>query len=93
MEQSKTDSRVMSIDYGEKRVGIALSDPLLTFAYAFSTLSNDSALLTNLTKIINDKNIVKIVLGLPSEKFKSSGKLVAKVLELKSAIEKKNKIK
>lgn len=82
----------MGIDYGEKRIGIALSDPLLTFAYPFITLQNDSSFLLNLSKIIDEKKIVKIILGLPSERFKSSKELSQKVLKLKSEIEKKNKI-
>ena len=36
----------MGIDYGEKRIGIALSDPLFTFAYPYTTLKNDSTFLT-----------------------------------------------
>ena len=82
----------MGIDYGEKRIGIALSDPLLTFAYAFTTLQNDSSFLINLSKIIIEKKIIKAILGLPSERFKSSKELSQKVLKLKSEIETKNKI-
>ena len=82
----------MGIDYGEKRIGIALSDPLLTFAYPFITLQNDSSFLLNLSKIISEKKIIKVILGLPSDRFKSSKELSKKVLELKSEIETKNKI-
>jgi putative Holliday junction resolvase len=82
----------MGIDYGEKRIGIALSDPLLTFAYAFTTLSNDSTFLIKLSKIIEEKKIIKIILGLPSDRFRSSKELSQKVLKLKSEIEIKKKI-
>ena len=82
----------MGIDYGEKRIGIALSDPLLTFAYPFITHLNDSVFLNNLSKIIEEKKINKIILGLPSERFKSSKELSQKVRKLKSEIETKNKI-
>ena len=92
MEKIATEIRIMGIDYGEKRIGIALSDPLLTFAYAFTTLQNDSSFLIKLSKIIIEKKIIKIILGLPSERFKSSKELSQKVLELKSEIETKNKI-
>jgi len=92
LEQIATEIRIMGIDYGEKRIGIALSDPLLTFAYAFTTLQNDSSFLINLSKIIIEKKIIKVILGLPSERFKSSKELSQKVLKLKSEIEAKNKI-
>ena len=82
----------MGIDYGEKRIGIALSDPLLTFAYPFITFQNDSSFLLNLSKIISEIKIIKVILGLPSDRFKSSKELSKKVLELKSEIETKNKL-
>ena len=82
----------MGIDYGKKRIGIALSDPLLTFAYPFITLDNDASFLINLSRIINEKNILKIILGLPSSGFRSSGELAKKVLKLKQDIEKKMNI-
>ena len=82
----------MGIDYGEKRIGIALSDPLFTFAYPFTTLKNDSTFLTNLSKIIVEKKIAKIILGLPSDRFKSSKEVAQKVIKLKAEIEKMNKI-
>jgi putative Holliday junction resolvase len=92
LEQSKNESRIMGIDFGEKRIGIALSDPLLIFAYPFTTLQNDLAFIKNLSKIILEKNIAKIILGLPSSKFKSSAELSKKVQKLKQEIETKFKI-
>jgi putative Holliday junction resolvase len=92
LEQIDNEKRIMGIDYGEKRIGIALSDPLFTFAYAFTTILNDSNFLTNLSKIINEKKIIKVILGLPSERFKSSKELSKKVLKLKTEIELKNNI-
>jgi putative Holliday junction resolvase len=82
----------MGIDYGEKRIGIALSDPLLTFAYAFTTLLNEPSFLTKLLQIIEEKKITKIILGIPSDRFKSSKEISKKVHKLKSEIETKSKI-
>jgi putative Holliday junction resolvase len=93
LEQSKKEFRLMGIDYGEKRIGVALSDPLLTFAYPYITLINDPSIIINLSKIIFEKNISKIVLGLPSRRFNSSKEIAEKVLQLKKELELKNKIK
>ena len=81
------ESRIMGIDYGEKRIGIALSDPLLTFAYPFTTLLNDSDFMKNISDIFKEKNVIKIILGLPSHKFKSSLELSKKVEQLKNEIQ------
>jgi putative Holliday junction resolvase len=82
----------MGIDFGEKRIGIALSDPLFTFAYPFTTLQNDSSFLNKVSLIFLEKKISKVILGLPSSSYKSSKELVQKVLKLKVDIELKNKI-
>jgi putative Holliday junction resolvase len=82
----------MGIDYGERRIGIALSDPLLIFAYPFITLQNDLSFLKNLSKIIFEKNIDKVILGLPSSNYKSSAELSKKVQKLKQEIETNFKI-
>lgn len=92
MEQTRNESRIMGIDYGEKRVGIALSDPLFIFAYPLSTLQNSINIVSDIVKIINEKNVIKVILGLPSSKFISSEKLSEKVIKLKSEIEIKSKI-
>jgi putative Holliday junction resolvase len=92
LEQVNTESRVMGIDYGEKRIGLALSDPLLTFAYPFTTLLNDFSFIKNLMKVIKEKNVSKIILGLPSNKFKASKELADKVRNFKSEVESETKI-
>ncbi|MEJ2048977.1 MAG: Holliday junction resolvase RuvX [Calditrichota bacterium] len=57
----------MAIDYGEKRVGLALSDPTLTIAQSLDTVVYQSRkkLITILKEIIIQYNIKKIILGLP----------------------------
>lgn len=92
MEQVSTESRIMGIDYGEKRIGIALSDPLFTFAYPFKTLLNDHNLIKNLLEIVEEKNVTKIILGLPSVRFKSSKELAERVHLFKKEIEQVKKI-
>ena len=57
--------RVLAIDYGEKRVGIALSDPLQIIANPFEVLANDEQLIENINKIINEKDVRKVIMGLP----------------------------
>ena len=60
------EKRILGIDYGLKRIGLALTDPLETFAYPFKTIPNDKNLLNELEVLIRGKNIEKIILGIPS---------------------------
>lgn len=55
----------MAVDYGEKRIGIALSDPMRMFAKPFVVVPNTENYLHEISKIVEEENVQKIVLGLP----------------------------
>ena len=59
--------RILGIDYGDRRVGIALSDPLKMIASPKLTLTirSESDLITQLKNIIVEEDVEAIVLGLP----------------------------
>jgi putative holliday junction resolvase len=86
------ETRLMGIDYGEIRIGIALSDPFHVFAYSFRTIKNDHKFWAELKNIIKEKNVTRIILGLPSQNYTSSSALSAKIKKFKIDIEKKFKI-
>lgn len=85
-------TRFMGIDYGLKRVGIALSDPLHTFAYSLTTLINDESLVSKLKEIIRDKNIQKIILGMPSDEHKSVSSIIDQIRKFKELLSKEFKL-
>ncbi len=53
----------MGIDYGSKRVGVALSDAAGHMAFPHSVISNDSHLLAKLEAIIAKEQVAEIVIG------------------------------
>jgi len=57
--------RLMGIDYGEKRIGIALSDPLQVISTPYQVLANQPGFFTKLQEIISQEKVGKIILGLP----------------------------
>lgn len=86
------EKRLLAIDYGLKRIGLALSDPLGLFAYPFNVISNDETLWPNLEKIIRDNGIYKIVLGLPYRENGEKSHVTDNVLEFKTELENKTKL-
>jgi putative Holliday junction resolvase len=82
------ETRILSIDFGMKRIGLALSDPLKIFAYPFKTLKNDSSFFNELTKLIKDQKIDKVILGIPEEGNESTNEVRKKIISLKNKIEK-----
>lgn len=53
----------MGIDYGTKRVGIALSDEGGRMAFPHIVLDNNSGLLKKLVEIIEERGVGEIVIG------------------------------
>ena len=83
------ETRIMGIDFGLKRIGIALSDSLKVFAYTHTTLLNNSNTFVELEKIIKEKNVVKIILGIPNENYVSKTSVVNDIKKFKNTMEKK----
>ena len=83
------ETRIMGIDFGLKRIGIALSDSLKVFAYAHSTILNNGKTFIELEKIIKEKKIIKIVLGIPNENYVSKTSVANDIEKFKETLEKK----
>ena len=60
-------ARILGIDFGEKRVGLALSDRLNLIASPYKTIqyASENDLLNKIKKIVCDKEVEIFVLGLP----------------------------
>ena len=58
-------NRTLGIDYGDRRIGIALSDPLKIISKPLRTLKNNDNFLAELQNIIKEKNVNAIVVGYP----------------------------
>lgn len=88
-------NRTLAIDYGEKKVGLALSDPLKIIAKPYKTIDNisDEKLIENFNSIINDKNIDEIVIGLPITMKNSFSKQTENVDKFIELLKKKINIK
>ena len=84
-------SRILAIDYGDIRVGLALSDLTCTIAQPFKTLNYDDMdhLINQLYEIINEKQINKVVVGIPYNMKGDDTQQTAKVREFVSILEQK----
>ena len=55
--------KYLGIDYGAKRVGIAISDAEGSIAFPRTTLLNDGKMLPQLAKLIEEEKIGTVVIG------------------------------
>ena len=83
------ESRIMALDFGIKRIGVALSDQLKMFSYAYKTILNDEKVIEQINKIIIEKSVIEIVLGIPNENRVSKYSVVEKIKKFKSEMEQK----
>lgn len=55
--------RHLGIDFGKKRIGIAITDEEGKIAFPFCVLENNKSLLAEIKKIIQSEGVKKIVIG------------------------------
>jgi putative Holliday junction resolvase len=81
------DKRFLGVDLGEKRIGLAITDPLNIICQAYKTIyfQNFETLVKEFKSIIDEKNIGTIVFGLPMTLENKESK---KTLEVKKIVEK-----
>jgi putative Holliday junction resolvase len=80
--------RLLAIDFGLKRVGLAVSDPMQIIARALETVHYKSRqeLVHRLVKIIRENEIVGVVMGLPRHLDGREGDMAKRARHLMSAL-------
>jgi putative holliday junction resolvase len=60
-----TPARILGIDYGSKRIGLALSDPLNIIAQAFKVILNGPGVIDEIAQLVSEYEVRLIVVGMP----------------------------
>ena len=87
MQENK--KRYLGIDYGSKRVGLALSDEGNKFALPLSVITNDDQLVSKIEKIALDNEVKEIILGESRDFSGKPNSILIDSLEFKEKIEAK----
>ncbi|MBA2565514.1 MAG: Holliday junction resolvase RuvX, partial [Gemmatimonadetes bacterium] len=68
-------SRVLAIDYGKRRVGLALSDPSRTLAAGLPTLQRrpGEKLAEVVARLVEENEVAEVLVGLPLDMDGSTG--------------------
>ena len=76
-------SRILGVDYGARRIGLALSDETATIAQALEqfAVESDEAVIQKISEIVTERGVSKVVVGLPRNMDGSYGPQAKKVLE------------
>jgi len=83
--------RVLSIDIGKKRIGLAMSDELRIIASPFEVLEikDLGQALSRITKLVGDNNVSTVVMGLPINMDGSEGESAISAREFMSKLQEK----
>lgn len=89
MEEKKP--RIMGVDFGDSRIGVALSDPLGIMATPLKIINRteEEKDISALIDIINENEVGSVVIGLPISMDGTLGKQAEKVKEFAGELGKK----
>lgn len=73
-------NKFLGIDYGTKRIGLAVSDERCTLAFPKTIVENNAGALARIRKIIHEENVGGIVIG-ESLDFKGKPNAIAQDIE------------
>jgi putative Holliday junction resolvase len=76
--------RILGIDFGTKRIGIAIGDDIQKMALPYKVLESGNDTFIELKKIIESENIGKIIVGIP---YKYDGSMGGKAKEVMAFID------
>ncbi|MBI4548088.1 MAG: Holliday junction resolvase RuvX [Ignavibacteriae bacterium] len=57
--------RILGIDYGSRRIGISISDPLNIIARAIKVIPNSPQVIAQIKRLVEEFDVEKIVVGMP----------------------------
>ena len=86
--------RVLGIDYGTKRIGLALSDKSAKFAFPHSVIKFTTSQVVNLKikEICGENDVSKIILGRPIGYKGDANKILKEIEKFKLGLEKETKL-
>ncbi len=80
-------SPLLGLDFGLRRIGVALSDPSDTLASAVGTHQADGSLFAYLDELIAGKGVTGIVVGLPITAAGTEGEMARRVRDFARKLE------
>jgi len=79
--------KLLGIDYGSKRVGVAISDEGIQFALPVSVIPNTPELLTEILKITKGMGVTEVVMGESKNYRGEANTIMAASMEFKKSLE------
>jgi putative holliday junction resolvase len=85
--------KFLGIDYGKKRIGLALSDDGGGFAFPKEIIENDEGVMEKIAKILQNEGVMGIVIGESLDFEGGDNKIMAEIKEFIEKLEERFKMK
>ena len=84
-------ARVIALDLGQKRIGVAISDETETISSSLTTIPGDNTnrAIKGIKEIIDSRDVLKVIIGLPLNMNGSEGPKAMEALEFADKLRKK----
>jgi len=77
---------ILAIDWGERRIGLALSDDLRIMAHPYGTINNSDTVYEEIRDTARERDVGLILFGLPLTLAGEEGEMAQKVREFGSSL-------
>jgi putative Holliday junction resolvase len=57
--------KILGIDYGERRIGLAIAEKEIKIAHPHSIIPSDDEAIPAIAEVIANENVTKVIIGLP----------------------------
>jgi len=84
LDLARTDSDmnpILGLDFGQARIGVAISDELQLLAHPLETISARERSESRIAKIVHDKNVDQVIVGMPRQMDGQIGSAATAVLQ------------
>ncbi len=79
--------KYLGIDYGQKRIGLSLSDELGSLAFPYKIIINDRQAFDAIHNICGEENIIEIILGHSINSLGQDNQIMSEIEKIKKRIE------
>lgn len=81
--------KYLGVDFGSKRIGLAISDDTATVAFPYKTVLNGPKVIEEILEIIKFEHVERVVLGESKDKDMKDNPIMNLITEFKSVLEEK----
>lgn len=85
--------KYLGIDYGEKRVGVAMTDESKTLAFPFEVMINDKNLILKLKELAKGYDVELMIIGESKDYKGKDNPIMSEIEKFRAGIEKELKVK